>query len=96
MVNVVNHVKQTMFNMSKKDRIDLMQIPHHGSRQCFPAKLANDLSEMNIKSVFVNCAPYSQKTPMDPNLTEELTLNSIFLFLIYDNYCSRLETYVKV
>ncbi len=93
---VANHALKTMEKVSICRPIDLMQIPHHGSKKCFPSSMEVDLIDIGIKATFVNCKPYSRKTPMDPFLIPALTLAQIPFFLISDNYHSRLEVYAEV
>lgn len=93
---VANHALDTMIRLTGHGRINMMQIPHHGSKNCLPSSMIVELKDIDIEATFVNCNPYSQKTPMDPFLIPELTLAQIPLFLISDNYHSRVEVYAEV
>ncbi len=93
---IVDNARKTMRKLSGNDTIGLMQIPHHGSKKCFPASMVSELAPNNVEATFLNCDPYSKKTPRNPCLIPELTLAQIPLFIISDSYHSRLEVSARV
>lgn len=80
---------------SKGTTVGMMQVPHHGSCKCFPVNMA-DSKDGFSECAFVNCNPMHSKKVFDSSIIGEFTSNRKMLFLVTDNYHSRVEVIAEL
>lgn len=75
---------------SKGTKVGMMQVPHHGSKNCFPEKMA-DRTDGFFDCAFVNCNPWHRQRVFDNRIIGEFTRNEKTLLLVTESYHSRVE-----
>ncbi len=76
--------------LSTVNEVGLVQVPHHGSRKCYPEGMA-DRSDVFTESAFVNCNPHHRQKVFDGGIIGEFTRNGKTLFMVTEDYHSRIE-----
>lgn len=91
----VKTAQNAIDHYSKGTRVGLMQIPHHGSRRCYPVQMAyND--NVFAEIAFVNCNPKQGKKIFDRTIIEDFNRNCRELLLITDYINSCVEVKVEL
>lgn len=85
------HAVKIMSCLSGIDRIHLLQIPHHGSLHSFSPSLLSVLKDKTL-SVFVNGNPYRKWYRGYKKLTREAIRNRLPLYIVSNNFHSRIDT----
>ena len=80
---------------SKGTRVGVMQVPHHGSRRCYPVQMANRNDEFT-EMAFVNCNPLHSQKIFDSNIIGDFIRNCKELLLVTDDYHSRVEMIAEI
>lgn len=92
---VVNEAQDAINQFSSGTEVGLIQVPHHGSRRCFPPKMAmydNEFAEL----AFVNCNPMHSQKIFDSSIIGEFISNYKELLLVTDEYHSRVEVIGRI
>ena len=80
---------------SKGTKVWMMQVPHHGSDECFPKKMA-DRSDGFYECGFVNCNPWHWHPVFDSSIIGDFTRNNKTLLLVTECYHSRVEVIAEL
>lgn len=80
---------------SKGTKVWMMQVPHHGSDECFPKKMA-DRSDGFYECGFVNCNPWHRHPVFDSSIIGDFTRNNKTLLLVTECYHSRVEVIAEL
>ena len=80
---------------SKGTNVWMMQVPHHGSDKCFPAKMADRMDGF-CDCAFVNCNPWHRQKVFDSSIIGEFTRNDKMLLLVTESYHSRVEVIAEL
>lgn len=93
--DVKKMVTEILDMYSKGTKVSMIQVPHHGSNKCFPAKMA-DRTDVFFDCAFVNCNPWHKQAVFDSGIIGEFTHNHKMLLLVTENYHSRVELIAEV
>ena len=97
--NGYDEVKQKVTDIldmySKRTKVWMMQVPHHGSDKCFPEKMANRADGF-FECAFVNCNPWHRQQVFDSNIIGEFTRSNKTLLLVTECYHSRVEVIAEL
>lgn len=81
--------------LSTVNEVGLVQVPHHGSRKCYPEGMA-DRNDAFTVSGFVNYNPHHRQKVFDGGIIGEFTRNGKTLFMVTEDYHSRIEMMVEL
>lgn len=92
---ISRHAIGVMRSLTGYDKIDLMQIPHHGSEWSFPSGMMVNLKP-TVRATFVNCNPYRKYFRDSCWLIVEAARHEIPLHIISNFFQSRIEIFAFI
>lgn len=79
--------------LGRDSALELLQIPHHGSKSSYDQKL---LTSDRYYAGFTNFDPYYRQHIFDDNLVMKFAINGKPLVLVAKDYCSKYEEYWRI